>query len=199
AGSRARVEVDPDARDYFVIQPRVVTVRANGRRKLRPHALIEGERTRIVVEGRIPKGAEPVVMYKRIGDPSFYYGQTLKMLLKARGIRVAGRVKRGAVPETTVLLQTYESPELAEIVRDMNKVSSNFIAEMLIKTLGAELKGSPGTWPKGIEVTQELLAELGIARGSYQLRNGSGLNDTNRFSAHQMVTLLTAVWKPFPV
>jgi D-alanyl-D-alanine carboxypeptidase/D-alanyl-D-alanine-endopeptidase (penicillin-binding protein 4) len=81
----------------------------------------------------------------------------------------------------------------------MNKASSNFIAEMLVKTLGAELKGAPGTWPKGIDVTQELLGELGIPKGSYQLRNGSGLNDTNRFSAHQMITLLTAVWKRFPV
>src|SRR5207248_2015246 len=31
------------------------------------------------------------------------------------------------------------------------------------------------------------------------LRNGSGLNDTNRFSAHHMTTLLSAVWKRFPV
>ena len=198
-GGRARIEVDPDARDYFVIEPRVVTIRANGRRKLRPHAVIDGERTRIVVEGRIPKGAETVVMFKRVGDPSFYYGHTLKMLLKARGIRVSGRVRRGSAPESAVLIQSYDSPELAEVVRDMNKVSSNFIAEMLIKTLGAELKGTPGTWPKGIEVTEDLLAELGVPRGTYVLRNGSGLNDTNRFTPRQMATLLQAVWKRFPV
>src|SRR5258708_7368196 len=76
AGQRARVEVDPDTRDYFSIEPRVVTVKANGRRKLRPRALIEGERMRIGVEGRIPAGAEPVVMFRRVGDPTFYYGQT---------------------------------------------------------------------------------------------------------------------------
>jgi D-alanyl-D-alanine carboxypeptidase/D-alanyl-D-alanine-endopeptidase (penicillin-binding protein 4) len=98
-----------------------------------------------------------------------------------------------------VLLQSYESPELAEVVRDMNKVSSNFIAEMLVKTLGAELKGSPGTWSKGLEVAEDLLSELGLPRGTYVLRNGSGLNDTNRFTARQMTTLLQAVWKRFPV
>jgi D-alanyl-D-alanine carboxypeptidase/D-alanyl-D-alanine-endopeptidase (penicillin-binding protein 4) len=198
-GSRARIEVEPDTRDYFVLDNQVRTVRQNGRRKLRPHALLDGERTRIVVEGRIPLRAETVVMYRRIGDPTFYYGQTLRLLLKRRGIRVSGHVKRGAAPETAVLLQSYESPELAEIVRDMNKVSSNFIAEMLVKTLGAELKGTPGTWPKGLDVAEELLAELGVARGSYVLKNGSGLNDTNRFSARQMATLLGSVWKRFPV
>ena len=199
AGQRALVEVDPDARDYFIIDSNVTTVRTNGRRKLRPRTLTDGERTRIVVDGRIPRGAEPVVMFRRVGDPTFYYGQTLKMLLKQRGIRVSGRVRRGEVPPTAVLLQTYESPELAEVVRDMNKVSSNFIAEMLVKTLGAELKGSPGTWPKGLEVAEDLLAELGLPRGTYVLHNGSGLNDTNRFTARQMTTLLQAVWKRFPV
>jgi D-alanyl-D-alanine carboxypeptidase/D-alanyl-D-alanine-endopeptidase (penicillin-binding protein 4) len=198
-GSRAHVEVEPDARDYFVIDNRVATVRPNGRRKLRPHAMPEGERTRIVVDGRIPLRADAVLMFRRVGDPAFYYGQTLKLLLKKRGIRVSGRVKRGAVPQTAALIQTYESSELGEIIRDMNKISSNFIAEMLVKTLGAELKGTPGTWPKGLEVAEELLAELGIPRGTYVLKNGSGLNDTNRFTARQLATLLQAVWKRFPV
>src|SRR5919204_3861991 len=198
-GARAHVEVEPDARDYFIIDNRVATVRANGRRKLRPRTISEGERTRIVVDGRIPLHADSMVMPRRVGDPAFYYGQTLRMLLRQRGIRVTGAVKRGAVPQSAVLIQSYESPELAEIIRDMNKVSSNFIAEMVVKTLGAELKGTPGSWPKGLEVAEGLLAELGIPRGTYVLKNGSGLNDTNRFTARQLATLLQAVWKRFPV
>ena len=198
-GVRARVEVEPDARDYFLVDNRVATVRANGRKKLRPHTVPEGERTRIVVDGRIPLRAESMVMYRRVGDPAFYYGQTLRMLLRKRGIKVSGRVKRGTAPQAAVLIQGYESPELGEIVRDMNKISSNFIAEMVVKTLGAELKGTPGSWPKGLEVAEDLLAELGIPRGTYVLKNGSGLNDTNRFTARQLATLLQAVWKRFPV
>jgi D-alanyl-D-alanine carboxypeptidase/D-alanyl-D-alanine-endopeptidase (penicillin-binding protein 4) len=198
-GSRARVEVDPDARDYFQVDASVTTVRDNGRRKLRPRATVDGERTRIVVDGRIALRAEAVVYFKRVGDPTFYYGQTLRALLERRGIRVTGKVRRGLVPPEASLIQSYDSPELAEIVRDMNKVSSNFIAEMLIKTLGAELRGTPGTWAKGLDVTQDLLAELGVPRGTYTLRNGSGLNDTNRFSARQLATLLQGAWKRFPV
>src|SRR5258705_108464 len=102
-GARARVEVEPDARDYFIVDNRVVTVRANGRRKLRPHTASEGERTRIVVDGRLPLRAESVVMYRRVGDPAFYYGQTLRALLRKRGIKVTGRVKRGTAPQTASL------------------------------------------------------------------------------------------------
>ena len=197
-GQRARVELEPDA-DCFVLQNGVATIGEDGRRKLRPHTYADGERTRVAVEGRLPVKSEPVVLYRRVTDPAMYFGQTLRMALKQRRIQVGSRVKTGTVPASAVLLASYDSDELSDIIRDMNKVSSNFIAEMLVKTLGAELKGPPGTRPKGIEVTQDLLGELGIPRGSYQLRNGSGLNDTNRFSAHQMIALLTAVWKRFPV
>jgi D-alanyl-D-alanine carboxypeptidase/D-alanyl-D-alanine-endopeptidase (penicillin-binding protein 4) len=197
-GQRARVELEPDA-DCFVLQNNVTTVREDARRKLRPHTYAEGERTRVVIEGRLPARSDPVVLYRRATHPAMYFGHTLRLALKQRGIRVGARVKLGTAPASASLVASYDSDELSDVVRDMNKASSNFIAEMLVKALGAELKGAPGTWPKGIEVTQELLAELGIPRGSYQLRNGSGLNDTNRFSAHQMTTLLTAVWKRFPV
>src|SRR6266852_894795 len=197
-GQRARVELEPDA-DCFVLQNNVTTVREDARRKLRPHTYAEGERTRVAIDGRLPAKADPVVLYRRVTHPAMYFGHTLRLALKQRGIHVGPRVKLGAAPASAALIASYDSDELSDVVRDMNKASSNFIAEMLVKALGAELKGAPGTWPKGIEVTQEVLAELGIARGSYQLRNGSGLNDTNRFSAHQMITLLTAVWKRFPV
>src|SRR2546425_7519236 len=46
------------------------------RRKLRPRTTPEGERTRILVEGRIPLRAEAVVLYRRVGDPAFYYGRS---------------------------------------------------------------------------------------------------------------------------
>jgi len=197
-GQRARVELEPDAA-CFVLHNNVTTVREDARRKLRPRTYAEGDRTRVVVEGRLPAKSEPVLLYRRVTHPAMYFGQTLRLSLKQRGIRVGPRVRLGAAPASATLVASYDSDELSDIVRAMNKASSNFIAEMLVKALGAELKGAPGTWPKGIEVTQDLLAELGIARGSYQLRNGSGLNDTNRFSAHQMIALLTAVWKRFPV
>ena len=196
---RVRIDLEPEARGYFALENRVATVGVNGRRRVIPHTFADGEHTRVVVSGRFPLRGEATVLYRRVTNPTFYFGQTLQQLLRDHGIRVQGHLRRGTVPETASLVNSYESPELAEVVRDMNKVSSNFIAEMLIKTLGAELRGVPGTWVKGLDVAQDLLAEMGLPRGTYQLRNGSGLNDTNRFSAQQMTALLVAVWKKFPV
>jgi D-alanyl-D-alanine carboxypeptidase/D-alanyl-D-alanine-endopeptidase (penicillin-binding protein 4) len=97
------------------------------------------------------------------------------------------------VPVDAVRLYVYKSPALAEIVREMDKVSNNFVAEMLLKTVGAEVKGTPGSWAKGISAAEEYLAELGVPKGTFVMKNGSGLNDTNRFTPSQIITLLGAV------
>ncbi|HVP14839.1 MAG TPA: D-alanyl-D-alanine carboxypeptidase, partial [Terriglobales bacterium] len=65
--------------------------------------------------------------------------------------------------------------ELGDVVRRLLKHSNNFVAEQILKTLGAERKGAPGTWPKGVEAVEDFLAEAGLPRGSYVMKNGSGL------------------------
>src|SRR5438270_9826557 len=199
AGMPAKVELEPDAPGFFRLGAQVATVRTNGRRKIRPHTFEVQGGTTVTVEGRLPAGGDPMLFYRRVTEPGLYFGHTFRAVLAQNGIRVTGRVRRAVAPAAAYPVASYDSEELADIVRDMNKVSSNFIAEMLLKTLRAELRGAPGTWAKRLDVTQDLLAELGLPRRSHQLNNGSGLNQTNRFSAHQMVTLLTAIWKRFPV
>jgi D-alanyl-D-alanine carboxypeptidase/D-alanyl-D-alanine-endopeptidase (penicillin-binding protein 4) len=67
----------------------------------------------------------------------------------------------------------------------------------VLKTLGMELKGAPGTWAKGTEAVEDFLEEVGIARGSFVMKNGSGLNDTNRFSAAQLCKVIRFMVRRF--
>ncbi len=198
-GQRARVEVEP-ASDYLEIENRATTVAGRGRRRLSVSSVaVGGGKQRIIVSGRIALGSRPHVAWKRIEDPGLYLGHTLKRLLQQRGVAVAGQVRLGAVPPDARLLHVSRSESIGEIVRRLNKTSNNFVAEQLLKTVGAEVKGTPGTWEKGVAATEEFLAELGIPRGAYVMKNGSGLNDTNRFSARQLVTLLRGMWRRFPL
>lgn len=196
---RARVELEPEAKGYFTVDNRVQTVKAGSRKRLVPHTVGETGRTRVVVQGRLPAGSEPQVFWRRVTEPVFYFGYAFKQALQERGIKVTGKVLRHQAPEGLESAATYDSPPLAEVVREMNKVSSNFQAEMLLKALGAERKGPPGTWAKGAEAAEEVLVGLGLPKGTYLLKNGSGLNDVNRFSARQMVTVLKAMWTRFNV
>jgi D-alanyl-D-alanine carboxypeptidase/D-alanyl-D-alanine-endopeptidase (penicillin-binding protein 4) len=199
AGERGRVEVEP-ASDYVQVENRTTTVKANARRRLAPSSSPLGNgRQRIVVEGRLPVGTRDQVFWRKVDDPPVYFGHTLKRLLELRGVKVMGQVKRGGVPPTAKLVAVAESEALGEVVRKLQKTSNNFMAEQILKTLGAEKKGAPGSWAKGVEAVEDFLADAGIPRGAYVMKNGSGLNDTNRFSARQTVTLLREMWRRFPL
>jgi D-alanyl-D-alanine carboxypeptidase/D-alanyl-D-alanine-endopeptidase (penicillin-binding protein 4) len=196
-GQPGRVALEPQS-DYLELVNRTRTVGARAVRRLAPSSSPAGSRQRIVVEGRLPLGGRPVAVWRKIDDPRAYFGQTLKRLLELRGVKV-GRVRAGAAPHDAKLLHVAESDSLGAIVRRLNKTSNNFVAEQVLKTLGAELRGAPGTWAAGVDVVEEFLAEVGLPRGSFVMNNGSGLNDANRFSARQTVTLLRAMWRRFPL
>ncbi len=197
-GGKARVELEP-ASDLFDVDVRATTVAPGARRRLVVSSVAAGSRQRIVVEGRIPQGSRQQVVWRRIDDPARYLGHSLRRLLEVRGVKFAGRVRPGTVPHGARLVHVAQSESLGEIVRRLNKTSNNFVAEQLVKTLGAQVKGAPGSWEKGVQVIEDFLAEVGVPRGTYVMKNGSGLNDTNRFSARQLVTLLRAMWGRFPL
>jgi D-alanyl-D-alanine carboxypeptidase/D-alanyl-D-alanine-endopeptidase (penicillin-binding protein 4) len=197
-GQKARVELEP-ASAFFVLDNQVVTAPTRGRQRIVISSIGAGDRQRIVVRGRVPAGRGGSTFYKKIDNPPLYTASTLKEFLALRGVSVRGKVRTGAVPSDARLIASFESPQLGVIIRDLNKLSNNFIAEQLLKTLGAEMKGAPGTWSKGIAAAEEALAEMGIPRGSYVMKNGSGLNDTNRFSAAQLSRLLVEMSRRFPL
>src|SRR5205823_1193908 len=114
--------------------------------------------------------------------------------------KIKGRVRLATVPTTAKLLHVAQSETFDVVLKKMNKHSSNFIAEQLIKTLGAEVKGAPGSTLTGIEVVEDFLEkDVGLPRGSYVMKNGSGLNDTNRFSAGQLARVLRVMYEKFPL
>jgi len=197
-GERIRAALEPES-DYLELVNRAVTGKAGSRGRVVPRSLAAGARQRITVEGRLPVGGRELAIWRKVDDPAAYFGQTLRRLLALRGVKVLGKVRRGPVPVGARLLHLAESEPLSEVVRKLNKVSQNFMAEQLLKTLGAEAGGPPGSWQKGVAAGEEALSELGLARGSYVWKNGSGLNDANRVSARQLATLLRSVWRRFPL
>jgi D-alanyl-D-alanine carboxypeptidase/D-alanyl-D-alanine-endopeptidase (penicillin-binding protein 4) len=145
-------------------------------------------------------GSEPRTFLRRVIEPPLYLGWTLKQILERRGISVAKGVRVGPAPGQGLrVLSTHESPPLGVIVHDLNKRSNNFAAEQVIRTLGAEIIGRPGTWDKGIEAVGRYLGNAGLRRGGYQMTNGAGLYDSNRFSAEQIVAVLRAAQRDFRI
>jgi D-alanyl-D-alanine carboxypeptidase/D-alanyl-D-alanine-endopeptidase (penicillin-binding protein 4) len=198
AGAPARIVVDPPS-PYFTVAGRVVTA-TNGPASPAVETKEEAGHTRISVAGRVKLGADPRTFLRRVAHPSLYLGHTLKQLMERRGIAVGGAVRIGAAPaEGLRVLAAHDSAPLAVAVQDLNKRSNNLAAEQVIRTLGAEIGGRPGTWDKGLKAVGRHLAAIGIKPGAYQMMNGSGLYDSNRFSAEQIATVLRAASRDFRI
>jgi D-alanyl-D-alanine carboxypeptidase/D-alanyl-D-alanine-endopeptidase (penicillin-binding protein 4) len=159
-----------------------------------------GGQTRITVAGRVLLGGDPRVLQRRVVTPEIFLGQTFKQILVKRGISFDKPVRLGVAPKDGLrVLATHDSPPLAVVAHELGKRSSNFAAEQLLRTLGAEIMGQPGTWQKGLDAVARYLEKAGIPKGSYAMKNGSGLYDSNRFSAEQMVLVLRAATRDFRI
>lgn len=192
-GAKARIELEP-ASDYLILENLGETGPARSRGRVQASSIDEGQRQRITVRARLPAGSRGQVVYRRISNPPRYTGETFRTLLLEQGVKLRGKVVLGQVPEGLSPLYVDYAEPLSVLVHKLNKWSQNHMSEMLLKTMGATAKGSPGTWAKGAAAIEDFLAaEVGIPRGSLVLQNGSGLNDTNRVSARQLVNLLAWV------
>jgi D-alanyl-D-alanine carboxypeptidase/D-alanyl-D-alanine-endopeptidase (penicillin-binding protein 4) len=115
--------------------------------------------------------------------------QALAAALRRRGVTVRRSARAGAAPVAAIPLASVGSPSIAELITAMNVPSDNFIAETLIKTLGARFGGA-GSTSAGAAVVRSSIAELGIRTSAV---DGSGLSRANRTSPKAVVSLLTAM------
>jgi D-alanyl-D-alanine carboxypeptidase/D-alanyl-D-alanine-endopeptidase (penicillin-binding protein 4) len=196
-GGKPRVTLSPQT-PYIVVDNRARTG-TSGKPALNVTATEHGDQTMLTITGKIVRGSEPRTFYKRIFHPDRYLNATLGELLARRGVKVAGRQRSGEVPQKVRLLVSHVSEPLSVLIREVNKSSNNFMAEQILKTLGAETFGRPGTWQKGLDAVARFLEEMGIARGSYQMQNGSGLYDADRFTAQLVVQVLQRAYRDFRI
>jgi serine-type D-Ala-D-Ala carboxypeptidase/endopeptidase (penicillin-binding protein 4) len=127
--------------------------------------------------------------FSKDGKPAAYAAGQFAKVLRTDGIRVEGRSGAGTAPADAQELATVSSPPMRDLIRFTNVPSDNFLAEMLVKDLGAEFGGA-GTTAAGVGVVKGQLAELGVTP---QVVDGSGLSRADRTTPRQVVHLLEAM------
>ncbi len=153
---------------------------------------VEKKITTVTLRGTIGVGAGSQSYRYPVSEPSRHAGEVLAYVLKQNGIRLGrAKPKLGAVPTDATLLGVHHSEPLSVLIRSVNKHSNNFMAEQILKGLASP--GAPATFAGALVRVQEFLDEIGVANEGMRLGNGSGLYDTNRISAGQFATMLTAV------
>jgi D-alanyl-D-alanine carboxypeptidase/D-alanyl-D-alanine-endopeptidase (penicillin-binding protein 4) len=196
------VQLDPDVPDYVRTGKIDVKTVTDKRTRLKIDVKPKGGRLEVDVSGQIKVATGSYDVRKRIDDPVKLATEVFRAALAAHDVKLGKRsVAIGPVPTTAKLVAAHDSAPLALVIREMNKQSDNYVAESLLKTLGAETRATPGpaTWADGKAGVAAFLAKLGIPAGTYRADNGSGLYDASSVSPHQLVTLLRAAYRDFRI
>jgi len=125
--------------------------------------------------------------------PALFAAQQLAGGLRASGIKLVGPhfpVSTGRTPAGATLLASVQSPPISSLIALTNTPSDNYLAETLLKDIGARLGGAGTTAAGAAVVRSELLSEFGIAP---RLNDGSGLSRSDSTTPKQVVTVLQSM------
>ena len=190
AGKPIRAEFETQAGDLFEIYNQAVTGAAGTRRSVKVEREVDGQKMKLIVTGSIPIDGEVDHDYRAVPDPTAYFMATFRQLARERGIAVAGRWRLGSTPRDADVLLRHRSAPLAVVLADMNKYSNNLYAEQVLRVLGAEVNGLPGTTEGGIKVVDAYLSGLGLEPETRTLVNGSGLSRSLRITPVTLTKVL---------
>ncbi|PUA46218.1 D-alanyl-D-alanine carboxypeptidase/D-alanyl-D-alanine-endopeptidase [Pseudomonas sp. TKO26] len=150
----------------------------------------------VTVGGQLGDGCSSQT-YLSLLDHATYTAGAVRAIWSELGGSIQGQDRLAVVPKDAKVLARAFSPDLAEIIRDINKYSNNTMAQQLFLSLGAKYRNeADGDDAKAAQrVVRQWLAKKGITAPHLVMENGSGLSRAERVSAREMAGLLQAAWK----
>ncbi len=145
----------------------------------------------VVFDGSYPRACGEKSLTLNLFEAPLNFAHSFRALWEESGGKWQGGVVPGMVPADVPLLE-FESQPLADIIRPMNKYSSNIMTRMVYLALGQTKFGAPATLDKSAMAVRETLAANGLDFPELVLENGAGLSRIERISAHSLSRLLQA-------
>lgn len=160
----------------------------------------DSNNTAIIVSGKISHRAKPQYKHRKIWNGLEHFGWVISALFKENGIVFEGEVRLRNAPEIIKKRKpfyTFKSDFLYTYIDHIFKQSSNFTAEMMFKTLSAEVHKKPGTWYGGQKALSNWWEKQSFPSTVFHkpiILNGSGMGGGNRLTAHNAVDILLHAW-----
>jgi serine-type D-Ala-D-Ala carboxypeptidase/endopeptidase (penicillin-binding protein 4) len=143
----------------------------------------------ITVSGVIRPADSAVTALLSVAGPEWYALTLLREALEAHGVPCSG-VLLDSVPRGLTEIASC-AHNLDSVLTYMNLVSDNLSAENLLKTMGAERWGRPGSADGGARAMRQVLTLYGVDSSAMVIADGSGLSRYNLTSAWAIATLLS--------
>jgi D-alanyl-D-alanine carboxypeptidase/D-alanyl-D-alanine-endopeptidase (penicillin-binding protein 4) len=191
-GAQAKLWQKPIC-EYLKIENNLTTVHPDSQESIDFHRYVNTNKLKVF--GTIPLDSDTTVDWVTVDNPSDFFLTGFKKCLKNAGIEFKEVYELDEIEHDKIeydkmkLLFNHHSVKMDTIVYELNKVSQNFFAETLQKTLGVEEKNK-GTNRAGIEVEENWFENIGIDPSSIFIRDGSGLSRHNLVTPFQIATIL---------
>ncbi|MCQ4313380.1 D-alanyl-D-alanine carboxypeptidase/D-alanyl-D-alanine-endopeptidase [Pseudomonas stutzeri] len=191
-----------------VVEPPIAAVRVDNRIQALPKAKCPGwpdirynpikdaDGVTVVVTGKLPAGCSGQT-YLSLLDHQQYAAGAVRAIWKELGGSILGTDRVAQVPKDARMIARAYSPDLVEIIRDINKYSNNTMARQLFLSLGAEFRNEADAddAKAAQRVIRQWLAKKGLISPHLVMENGSGLSRAERVSARELASLLQAAWQ----
>ncbi|WP_431029777.1 D-alanyl-D-alanine carboxypeptidase/D-alanyl-D-alanine endopeptidase [Lysinibacillus sp. LZ02] len=144
----------------------------------------------VIISGNIPAG-KWTQEWVTVNDPTINTVYALQEAMKTQGIKFVetSAINRGEVPNNATFITTYESQTLKEMFPAFMKLSNNSMADIFVKTLGAEVHGV-GDTQTGVNVLREFGQTIGLDMSNWTFEDGSGISHNNKVSPNDLTALL---------
>ena len=149
----------------------------------------------LIVTGKINAGCSSQ-SYISLFDHANYAAGAVRAIWQELGGKILGKDRQGTVPKQATLLASASSPDLVEIIRDINKYSNNTMARQLFLSIGAKARTSADQddAQAAQRAIKQLMRSKGINPDQLVMENGSGLSRNERISAKELSLVLQDIW-----
>ena len=156
----------------------------------------DGHTLTLTVNGHIAPGCS-TQNYLALLDHSRYAAGVVRSIWQEMGGTILGNDMLGQTPSNARLLVRAYSPDLVEVIRDINKYSNNTMAKQLFLTIGAHFRTAADTDDAAAarRVINDFFAKKKIFSNGLVVENGSGLSRQERITARQLALMLQAAWQ----
>ena len=153
-----------------------------------------GERV-MDVRGQLIAGSASENTSIALIDPAGYFVEQFQQSLNAYGISASGGRASSANPPTGLTeLAAINSPPLRAFIDPTNLYSVNIYAEAMLKALGRSTDPTTqNAYESGAIAISQVLTSLGVAPGSVDVVDGSGLSRRNLATPEAFVNTLQAM------
>ena len=186
-GAKAYVNPQPSAMGMTIVNNTVTGAKGSG---TSISVMRKYGTSQVIVSGRIAPGRSTEKLVT-VNNPTINTMYAMKDAIQERGIQFVKQptIGRGVVPQTAQRLGATKSQTIADMFPEFMKLSNNAMADLFVRKLGYEQKGT-GTTATGTAVLREYGQSIGVDMSKFQFEDGSGMSHRNGIAPNGLTELL---------